>query len=395
MKFAAEYRFFFVFLLLVCLFSGAAAQPAGSDETRARALQMMKDLRYTDALPLLEKLATDLPRDPVVQLNLGFALLGQAKHTEDPTAARSMRARARASFVKAKELGDDSQLVIGMIDGIPVDGGVDVGFSANAKANKFMEDGEKAFSSGRPDDALAAYKKALEIDPMLYHAALFAGDVFVQTGKFADAEVWYQKAIAIDPMVETAYRYSATPLMKQQKYDQARARYIEAFITEPYNRLAISGIVQWAEATGSRLGHPEIGVPEIKTGPDGKPQTTINVGPDLDDGSLAWGAYVATREAWRSAKFVKAYPSESAYRHSLKEEAEALRSVVEAAKASKSKSLNPQIKILADMNADGVLEAYILMARPDKGIARDHREYLRANRDKMRLYVTKYVISGK
>ena len=181
--------------------------------------------------------------------------------------------------------------------------------------------------------------------------------------------------------------------MKQRKYDQARDRYIEAFITDPYNRLAISGIIQWAQATGAKLGHPKIDIPEMKVGPDGKPQTTINVGPNMDDGSLGWAAYVATREAWRNVKFAQAYPGEKEYRHSLKEEVEALRSVVDAAKATKPKALSPQIKLLADMNADGVLEAYVLMALPDRGIVRDHRGYLRANREKMRLYVTKYVIA--
>jgi len=32
------------------------------------------------------------------------------------------------------------------------------------------------------------------------------------------------------------------------------------------------------------------------------------------------------------------------------------------------------------------------MATPDRGIAADHAGYLRANRDKLRLYVVKYVV---
>lgn len=386
-------------LLLAIMFAALSvslvAAQSDPQQMRAKAFELMEQLRYTDALPLLEKLAVELPKDAEVQVKLGFAVLAQSKHADDQTEARTLRARARAAFVRAQELGSDAPMLPGLIEGIPADGGADLGFSANAKANKLMEDGERAFTSGRLDEALAAYKKALELDPTLYHAALFAGDVFMQRGKYSDAEIWYQKAIAIDPFVETAYRYSATPLMKQQKFDQARDRYIEAFITEPFNRLAISGIVQWAQTTGAKLGHPKIDVPEIKTDANGKPQTTINVGPNLEDGSLAWGSYIAARELWRSQKFAKAYPSEKTYRHSLKEEAEALRSVIDAAKASKPKSLNEQIKLLADMNADGVLEAFILMARPDNGIARDHREYLRTNRDKLRLYVSKYVITAK
>lgn len=384
-----------VLSLLVVLPSLAAAQTPDVEQQRAKALQLIKEQKFTEALPMLEALAKSTPLDSEVQFYLGFALLGQAKNTDDAAAAKALRARARASFVKAKELGSESELLQGLIDGIPPDGGTDSGFSQNTQANKYMEDGEKAFSTGRLDDALAAYQNALKADPKLYHAALFSGDVYMQKGDYTNAETWYQKAVAIDPFIETAYRYSATPLMKQNKVDLARERYVEAFITEPYNRLAVSGLIGWGSTTGTPLGHPQIDVPEIKIGADGKAKTVINVSPSVDDGSLAWASYVATREAWRKDKFSKTFPAEKAYRHSLQEEAEALRSVVTAAKAMKSKALNPQIQILQKLDEDGVLESYILMARADNGIARDHRDYLKANRDKLRLYVNRYVVGVK
>ena len=182
--------------------------------------------------------------------------------------------------------------------------------------------------------------------------------------------------------------------MKQDKYDLARDRYIEAFIVEPYNRLATSGIVQWGQVTKTQLGHPKIDIPEIKIGPDGKANSTINLDPRAEDGSFAWASYVATRETWRNEQFAKHFPGETAYRHTLSEEAEALRSVVAAAKALKPKVLNDQIAKLAKMDQEGVLEAYILMAIPDQGIAQDHHAYLMAHRDKLRQYVLNYVIGG-
>ena len=149
---APIHRHLLIFVIAVALLgvltSASPAQTADQQQTRAHALQLMKELRYTDALPLLEKLATETPRDAEVQYYFGFALYAQSKHTDDPTAARTMRARARAAFVKARELGDTSQLVLGMIEGIPEDGGPDVGFSANKRANDLMNEGEKAFSSG-------------------------------------------------------------------------------------------------------------------------------------------------------------------------------------------------------------------------------------------------------
>jgi hypothetical protein len=40
------------------------------------------------------------------------------------------------------------------------------------------------------------------------------------------------------------------------------------------------------------------------------------------------------------------------------------------------------------------LEAYILLAQADGGIAQDHPAYLKDNRDKLRLYMVKYVVTG-
>src|SRR3989442_9186377 len=83
----------------------------------------------------------------------------------------------------------------------------------------------------------------------------------MQKGDLEQAETWYKRAIAIDPNKETAYRYSATPLMKQGKTMEARDRYIEAFITEPYNRFARAGLIQWAQVTKANLAHPTIEIP--------------------------------------------------------------------------------------------------------------------------------------
>jgi hypothetical protein len=154
-------------------------------------------------------------------------------------------------------------------------------------------------------------------------------------------------------------------------------------------------MLNWGNVTKTQLGHPKLDIPETKVGADGKSNTTINVNPMLDDGSMAWIAYSATREAWKKEKFAKAFPTESAYRHSLAEETDALRSVVRMAKTLKSKSLNPQFVTLEKLDKDGLLEAFVLMAVPTQGIARDHAAYLRANREKLRQYVLNYVIEKK
>ncbi|HYE72485.1 MAG TPA: tetratricopeptide repeat protein, partial [Blastocatellia bacterium] len=329
----------------------------------------------------------------------GFALYASAVNLKDAAERKAVRVKARNVILKAKKLGFDDPLADTLIQAIPLDGSDVAKFSKNPDADKLMSEGEGAFTQGKMDEALKNYQKALEFDPKLYEAALFCGDVYVHKGDFAQAEVWYQKAIAIDPLRETGYRYSATPLMKQGKTDLARDRYIEAYISEPYNKLAVRGLTQWAEATRTQIAHPKIDIPtDVKFDEKGDAKINLDAGALLNganDGSVAWIAYGASRADWRKEKFAKTFPNEKEYRHSLAEEADALRSVIAIATADKKvKTLSPSLAKLKKLNDEGLLEAYILLAQADEGIAKDFPDYLKQNRDKLRRYATEYILTG-
>ncbi|HRH45163.1 MAG TPA: tetratricopeptide repeat protein, partial [Pyrinomonadaceae bacterium] len=283
----------FIFLVLaLCLILTSSGKAQTIDELRKSASDLIKQNKYIEALPLLEKIAKADPNDAEVQFDLGFALISKATATNDETTRRQLRIQSRNAFLKSRSLGKDSPLLDGMIESISPDGVEKGKFSFNKEAEDFMRDAEASFAKGDLDDAFDKYQKALTIDPKIYYAALFSGDVFKEKGDFFLAEVWYKKAIAINPYIETAYRYSATPLMKQKKYDEALVRYIESYITEPYSKFAISGLTQWGQATGKRLGHPRIDIPELEIGADGKAKSTVNINPLADDGSMAWMSYV-------------------------------------------------------------------------------------------------------
>jgi len=369
------------------------------DEMKAKAVDLIKQQRYTEALPILEKVVAVQPNDPDVQFHLGFALIAQANNTKDKPERKALRVRALAAFVKAKQLGIHTPLLDGVIQSIPPDGSDGKSFSKNEQANDLMTDAEGFFSQGKLDEALVNYQKALELDPKIYEAALFSGDVFTQKGQFDQAEVWYQKAIAIDPNRETAYRYSATPLMKQGNYDKARDRYVEAYICDPYSKFTISGITQWAQVTQTHLAHPKIDIPtNVTFNEKGDANINLDAGALLaghDDGSFAWISYGATRSIWHKEKFAKTFPDEKAYRHSLAEEVDALQSVLLLATTDKKvQNLGPSLTKLKKLNDDGLLEAYILFAQADQGIAKDYAAYLQKNRDKLRRYVVEYVLTG-
>jgi tetratricopeptide (TPR) repeat protein len=365
-------------------------------EMKQRVPDLIRQQRFGEALPLLEKLVAAEPDNPEWNASLGFAILAQVAGAPDETARQALRIRARGAFVKARDLGANRLLMESMIEAIPPDGSNTSRFSENSQAHNLMLEAESFFGQGKLDDALSRYQKALELDPALYEAALFSGDVFNSRNDFDNAEIWYQRAIAINPNRETAYRYSATPLMKQRRFEAARDRYVEAFIREPYNRLTHNGLAQYAQATRTQLGHPSIAIPvEMVFEGNGNARVEIVASMSEEDGSSAWNLYAGLRLTWIRGRFVETFPAERAYRHSLAEETEAIRLVITtAASDPKVKALNPSIAKLKRLDDEGLLEAYILLALPDEGIAGDHSPYLAENRDKLRRYVEEYVLTG-
>jgi tetratricopeptide (TPR) repeat protein len=280
---SAAGSFLFAILLITFASSPTAAQLSAA-ELKAKAEALMDQSKKTEAMPIIEKWIEADPDDPAAHEHLGFALVGLAIHSSDAAEKKELRVRARTSFIKSKMLGNKKNLVTAMIESLPEDGSEGAPFSTDPRSHALTVAGERAFTAGKIDEAIEFYKQAAVADPKNYFAALFVGDMLLKKDSFAEAEVWYQKAIAIDPYKETAYRYSATPLMRQGKHEQALERYIDAWITEPYSRFAVNGIIQWGQVTGKRLGHPKVDRPEIKVGTDGKKSTNINVNPLAVDG---------------------------------------------------------------------------------------------------------------
>ena len=199
------------------------------------------------------------------------------------------------------------------------------------------------------------------------------------------------------PDRETAYRYWGDALMGKGESGEARAKYIEAVIAEPYNRTAWRGLAAWAQAKRVRLTPPVIQSPHQVSVKNGTPNITIDAKSiTQNDGTLHWLVYEITCADWKRDLFAKAYPDEKEYRHSLPEEAAALRKVAEGVsrdmKAGKIPSLDPSLATLVKLNDEGLLEPYVLLTRADAGIARDYATYRKGHRDKLRSYMDEYVV---
>jgi tetratricopeptide (TPR) repeat protein len=368
-------------------------------EKKEHALDLYRQNKMADAASALEQLAAVNDKDTVVFSALGFTLFAMISTAADQD-REQLAMRARKALEHAKALGDKSELTDMALSRLQQGTPGPSKFSTNPEADLAMQRAEVDFVQGRLDQAIELYQRALSVDPKLYDAALFIGDSYYKSpGGMNQAPQWFAKAIAIDPNRETAYRYWADVLMKQGDGVGARDKYVEAYICEPHNRLAVSGFTTWSKNQHVTLAHPAIVIPtNFERHPDGN--TSITLDPDTlnkkDNGGAAWLMYGMTRALWSNGEFLKKHPDENKYRHSLEEEAEALRAVLHTldAKARRAHDLDASLAILLKLDQQGELEAYILLARSDEGIAKDYLPYLRDHRDQLRAYVVDWVLKG-
>src|SRR5215213_154439 len=386
-------QFGILVLLLLASFATATAQ---GDPDRQRAFQLYRDAKYVEALPLFEQLALKYPEDRDVIENLGMLVFTQSAYLKTPEERKSARKRGRALLMQAQKLGANSALLSAMIEGIPSDGGDDGSFSSKKEVDEAMHEGEAAFAKEDFPKAIEMYQRALLLDPKLYEAALFTGDVYFKTADQVKAAEWFARAVAINPDRETAYRYWGDSLMKQGKVTEAGEKFVEAYIAEPYNRLARAGFVNWGGKVHVDLAHPRVDLPaNVAQKQEGS--TTLTLDPEMfkkDDKSGAagaWMTYGLIRAGWPKANFAKEYPNEKTYRHSLKEEASAMRAALRVLAEQKG---DASLQVIKKLDKEGLLEAFILLALPDAGIANDFPTYRKTNVEDLRRYVKSYVVTG-
>ena len=389
--------------LLIALGAHAHAfrQEPKDDPELTRAFKLFDEHKFTEAVPLLKKLAAAYPDDSAVFERYGFALYAVAKTVQDSQQRKLMIAQAREALLRSQALGNNSNLLKVGLEGVAA-ADSESSFSRNKEAEGLMQEGEKAYVQGKLDEATDAYVRAFALDSKLYEAPLFAGDMYFKRKEWDKAGEWFAKAIEVDPNRETAYRYWGDALMMgQNKKEDSRQKFADAIVAEPYNRRAWVGLTQWAKRYQVPLTHPRVEPPtSVSPLKDNKMTITIDesVG-EKADGSAAWVVYGMSRAIWPTERFAKEFPNEKNYRHSLSEEAGALRSVAELVKQQskdgKIKQLDPMLERLVKLHDEGLIEAYVLFARVDDGIAADYPAYRKANRDKLRRYLLQYVAADQ
>jgi tetratricopeptide (TPR) repeat protein len=392
-------------LLLSCPARTLAQEQSTYEADFKRAYELVKANKMPEAAPILEKLHVAKPDDAVVIELLAYAISVNTVLEKDADKRKKEFLRARSLAERAKELGRNTQLIQLLLEQIPPNGEL-AGPGESGKrtpAEEALMEGEAAFSKGEMDRAIEHYERALKLDPKLYLAPLYIGDAYHKMGKNDKSYESYARAVAIDPDRETAYRYWGNVLMRENKLKEAKEKFIEAVIAAPYTRAPWQFLGNWAERNQIRLSHPRIDIPTSSVQRKDDKNISVFVNPsEKKDGSDAWMLYSIGRAAWMTeTKFSKEFPNEKQYRHSLREESESLSMAVESVQnqlkegALKESALDVSIANLLKMHREGLLEAYVLLAKPDDGIARDYVEYRKNNRDKLRRYLNEYVTAGK
>jgi len=384
-------------LLSALILATSVLAQSESEKLRSEALALYKENKFLEALPLFEKLVLAYPADPIAHEGLAACLLSHSA-VVPANEGNAVRARARREFLEAKRLGSKSDFVEVELQMLSEDGS-NRPASNDPRAQAAMDAAEACFARRDMDCAISEYQKVLAIEPRNYEAALFIGDSYFAKKDLENSSKWFMAAIAIDPNVETAYRYWADALMQAGKQEQARERFVEAFITQPYSRASQAGLAKWARQNLVKLQYLRLDSPNTVTTDGGK--TNINVNADTlqakDDDRAAWLVCDMSRALWRREKFLQQYPATKQYRHSLAEELECLggaaRTARRLAENEKRAIKDPALALLADLEAKGLLESYILLNAPDEGIAQDFVAYRDAHRDKLRQYVNEYMLT--
>jgi tetratricopeptide (TPR) repeat protein len=370
------------------------------DNEAAKANALYQAGKRVDALPLYEDLAENYPNEMLYQERLADCLGAAAMQTNDPDQVKALRTQRREAARRAVQLGDKLNYIQDIANSEP---DVSNTVAPGSPAQTLMQEGERAFTAGDYATAFTKYAAAAEADLHLYLAALYAGDAAYSEHDLPKAAPWFARAITIDPNRETAYRYWGDAIVRYgNDPEAAKNKFIDAIVAEPYNKYSWQGLQQWAVRQKAVLSSPKIDRPAAPTvDPKNPKNITININPTdaLDknnEGSFAWMTYSMKRALYRGDEFKKQFPNEQEYRHTLKEEDDALSVVVTVIREKKipPDKLDESLRNLLEVYDAGMLDCWILINGADQGIVQDYAAYRDAHRQLLHDYLARFVVHG-
>src|SRR5258708_7625958 len=140
----------------------ASASDDAYQAQRKFALGLFNQNHHLEALPIFQQLAKQNPNDAEVIFGWGACLIDHSATVSDDRTANQERAQARELLLRAKQLGNNSPLLLNLLEMLPEDGSI--GHDKNAIVDQAIRDGEAAFAKNDYDAAISAYSRAFAAD---------------------------------------------------------------------------------------------------------------------------------------------------------------------------------------------------------------------------------------
>jgi hypothetical protein len=106
-----------------------------------------------------------------------------------------------------------------------------------------------------------------------------------------------------------------------------------------------------------------------------------------------WLAYAGRRTQWQKEKFQREYPNNSKYRHTLLEEADALRLMISAlSQPELAGKLDQPYAALVSIDRARFIEPFALLNHADSEVAQDYADYRTAHREAIYRYLDEFVV---
>jgi len=177
----------------------------------------------------LVELCKSLKDDSAAQQNLEIA--------QKQISTLDQQGPTRPQFLRLRAL---VKLNAGDLDGATKD--INEALAINSQdPNSLQLDGDILVKLGRPDDAIAIYKKILAFDPVNRYALTSLGYVSRESGHDQDAEKYFQKLEAAYPTLYIPYLALGDMYAARKDFAKAEASYKKGYELAPTNSLIVAG----------------------------------------------------------------------------------------------------------------------------------------------------------
>ncbi|MFM9266345.1 tetratricopeptide repeat protein [Tychonema sp. BBK16] len=100
--------------------------------------------------------------------------------------------------------------------------------NTNETATIYLNNGKQFFEEGNLEEAIAAYRRAIELNPDLSWSHHNLGEALAKLGKLDEAITAYRRAIELNPDFSWSYHHLGDALDRQEKWEEAVAAFRKA-----------------------------------------------------------------------------------------------------------------------------------------------------------------------